>query len=355
MTIVRADRGDAAPRWRGAWAARKAYRETLGAAQAQGATTVTLRMPSGRHSARAVRVATATIRDAETDLEVRLVVDDREVFDSRRMRRLAQVLHAPRILAAGPPMGDAAQPPGALDHDGLAYDELVPDEQASGQPPDGGYAPPAPRAQPSAWQAWEDPSAPLPATAEPEPGADRSRPALVDGERYKLRRPAPSAPAGPALPRPSSRSPSGATTPQRSPAPGPAQAPLQARGAPAAHLATALENLDEPFATTLLRLIDTKQLSDVQVYRRANLDRRLFSKMRSNPGYMPSKRTALALAVGMGLDLDETHALLARAGYTLSSALTADVIVEYFISRGTYDVLAINEALFYFDQPLLGA
>jgi len=115
-----------------------------------------------------------------------------------------------------------------------------------------------------------------------------------------------------------------------------------------------VENLDEPFATTLLRLVDTKQLTDVQVYRRANLDRRLFSKIRSNPGYMPSKRTALALAVGLGLDLDETRALLARAGYTLSSALTCDVIVEHFISNGTYDVLAINEALFYFDQPLLG-
>lgn len=119
-------------------------------------------------------------------------------------------------------------------------------------------------------------------------------------------------------------------------------------------LATVVENLDEPFATTLLHLVDAKNLTDVQVYRRANLDRRLFSKIRSNPAYMPSKRTALALAVGLGLDLDETRALLARAGYTLSSALTSDVIVEYFISRGTHDVLAINEALFYFDQPLLG-
>lgn len=132
-------------------------------------------------------------------------------------------------------------------------------------------------------------------------------------------------------------------------------ADMSAGAVPSRSLAAALENLDEPFAATLLRLVDAKQLTDVEVCRRANLDRRLFSTIRSDPRYQPSKRTGLALAVGLELDVDETRALLARAGYTLSSALTSDVIVEYFIVRGTHDVFAINEALFYFDQPLLGA
>lgn len=124
--------------------------------------------------------------------------------------------------------------------------------------------------------------------------------------------------------------------------------------APNADLDDLIGNLDESFSTTLLRLIGAKGKTDVEVYKRANLDRRLFSKIRKGKGYMPSKRTAIALALALELTLPETDDLLERAGYKLSHSQKFDVIVEYFIISGKYDVFEINEVLFKYDLPLLG-
>lgn len=129
-----------------------------------------------------------------------------------------------------------------------------------------------------------------------------------------------------------------------------AAAPKKASG----KLAALIEELDEPFNATLLRLIDAKGKTDAEVYKRANLDRKLFSKIRTGKGYMPGKRTILALAIALELTLEETDDLLERAGYALSHSQKFDVIVEYFIVSGKYDIYEINQVLFQYDQPLLG-
>lgn len=112
--------------------------------------------------------------------------------------------------------------------------------------------------------------------------------------------------------------------------------------------------LDEPFSVTLLKLIDQKGCTDVQVYKRANLSRKLFSKINTVKGYMPSKRTAIALAIGLRLSLPEAEDLLKRAGYALSPSEPFDMVIKYYIERRQYNVMEINAMLYELDLPLLG-
>ncbi|MFT8337477.1 macro domain-containing protein [Schleiferilactobacillus harbinensis] len=130
----------------------------------------------------------------------------------------------------------------------------------------------------------------------------------------------------------------------------PAQTPLSQEP-----LDQLVNTLDDSFATALFHFIDARHLTDPEVYKRANIDRRLFSKIRSNPDYVPSKRTAIAFAIALQLSLTEANDLLQRAGYTLSTSQKLDVIIMYFIGSKSYNIYRINEVLFSYDLPLLGS
>jgi O-acetyl-ADP-ribose deacetylase len=108
-----------------------------------------------------------------------------------------------------------------------------------------------------------------------------------------------------------------------------------------------------PFSRCLMEFIGKKGLDEVEVYKRAHVDRKLFSKMRSDASYHPKKTTVIAFALALQLSLEETRELLSSAGFTLSRCTPFDLIIHYFLERNIYDLIKINDALFDFNQPLL--
>ena len=116
-----------------------------------------------------------------------------------------------------------------------------------------------------------------------------------------------------------------------------------------------LKRTDEGFSRTLLRLIDERGMTDAQCYKKANVDRKLFSKIRSNPDYKPSKPTVFAFSVALELSLPETRKLLNKAGFSMSRSSRFDIVMEYCIRHRIYNVYEINEVLFQYDMPLLGS
>ena len=116
-----------------------------------------------------------------------------------------------------------------------------------------------------------------------------------------------------------------------------------------------MDELEESFSENLLRLIDQKGLKDPDVYKKANVDRKLFNKIKNNRDYKPSKSTCLAFALALELNLDETRDFIGRAGYALSHSSKFDIIIEYFIREQNYDIFELNQVLFRFGQPVLCA
>lgn len=133
-----------------------------------------------------------------------------------------------------------------------------------------------------------------------------------------------------------------------------AKAPSYAPKQKNASLEDAVNNLGESFQARLLRMIDERGMSDPEVYKRANVDRKLFSKIRCSEDYIPKKKTIVALAIALRLNMDDTRDLLASAGLMLTNNSKADVIVSFCIENGIYDIFEVNALLFKFRQPILG-
>ena len=114
-----------------------------------------------------------------------------------------------------------------------------------------------------------------------------------------------------------------------------------------------INQIDESFSEMLIRKIDEKQMTDAECYKKANVDRRLFNKIKNNPAYKPAKQTVLAFAIALELTLDEARDMLMKAGFALSRSNKADIVVEYCLKTRNYNIIEINQILFKLDlQPL---
>lgn len=138
-------------------------------------------------------------------------------------------------------------------------------------------------------------------------------------------------------------------------APEPVAAPLRFAVCGAGDLEDELDDVEESFAEALFRLIDEREMSDAECYKKAHIDRKTFSKIRTLKDYKPRKTTAAAFAIALKLPLDEAKDLIEKAGYSLTHSSKFDIILEYFIKKGRYDIFEINEALYAFGEKILGS
>ncbi len=338
----------AGPKWQGGGYGeeillRNCYREALQLAKRKGLQSIAFPLISsgkyGYPKAEALRAATGEIRAflADNDMDVALVVYDRDAFqvsselfrnveafiDQHYVDRHYTARNSREELWAEPVIyGDVGMADSAF---GGEYADAMPQPCAAPEP-DGEDAP-----------EWDGLMEAAPRRETPprrEVPQERAHCAAPAQASYCAARPAPAPKA------------------KRKPAFKVEKAPDPSlpRG-----LAQRLNQLDEGFSQTLLRLIDEKGLKDSVCYRRANVDRKLFNKIKNTPHYTPRKSTVAAFCIALRLNLSDSRELLSRAGYALSHASMFDVIVEYFITRGEYDVDLINQVLFSYDQPLLGS
>lgn len=345
------------PRWRGGAQGepellRACYRNALALAEARGCGTVAFPLISsgvfGYPKDKALQVAVETIGAflAGHEMTVYLVIFDRRAYQigEALYAEIAAYIDDQYVQAhTDAPAEQLRRAAAMAGDDTLSFAPCMPEEgdaaQVNEEEPEMLMLL-CPRAE----EAAEKPSK---AARRKEPPAPAAAPSAftASGSAQRKERPAPAAP-------------SGSSAPPAFAVPVPPESAAPAAAAPARQMQSlneALQRLDESFSEMLLRKIDEAGITDAQCYKKANIDRKLFSKIRSDKQYRPSKPTALAFAIALELPLAETREMLEKAGFALSHSSKFDIIVEYFIRHGNYNVFEINEALFAFDQNLLGA